>query len=112
VRRVEHHAAPKMADMVCVQNYFTRNGTKPILQVTVSPRGSLRFDTISFTGWFVAVAIVRKGKRAAFILVASNHSPYIVRLAAASSVDAPPPTHPNSESRVIKVSTHLRSPKT
>jgi hypothetical protein len=28
-------SAPKMADVVCAQNFFRRKGTKPILQVTV-----------------------------------------------------------------------------
>jgi hypothetical protein len=28
--------APKMAEVVCAQNFFRRNRTKPILQVTVN----------------------------------------------------------------------------
>jgi hypothetical protein len=29
-------SAPKVADVVCAQNFFRRKGTKPILQVTVA----------------------------------------------------------------------------
>jgi hypothetical protein len=52
-------SAPKIADVVCAQKFFRRKGTKPILQVTVSPRtgipsrtGSVRaeLELVKFDG--------------------------------------------------------------